>query len=65
MKKQSDPYKDNRIYHKAKLISPDGGISPLCAEKPRRLDLRKELWTITDNAVTCRKCLKKIEENER
>ncbi len=51
-----------KVYHKAKLISPDGGISPLCAEKPRRLNLKKELWTTSDNAVTCEKCLKKISQ---
>jgi hypothetical protein len=46
-----------KIYHRAKLISVNGDISPLCAKIPRKLNLAKELWTIRDEAVTCPKCL--------
>ena len=55
-----DPYNDLKIYHKAKLIAPDGSVSPLCAEKPKKLNLKQELWTMDDDAVTCKKCLKKM-----
>lgn len=48
------------IYHRAKLVTKDGNVSPLCAETPKALDLRKEKWTIRDDAVTCVKCLQKL-----
>jgi hypothetical protein len=57
MSKQ-DPYHDNKPYHKAKLTDGKGNVSPLCAVKPRALNLKRELWTLEDGAVTCRKCLK-------
>jgi hypothetical protein len=46
-----------KVYHKAKMVAPDGSVSPLCAGTPRALDLSKELWTLRDDAVTCKKCL--------
>ena len=47
-----------RKYHLAKLITAKGHVSPLCAHpKPRRLDMKKETWTIRHEAVTCKKCL--------
>ena len=53
-----DPYHDRRVYHMAKLTDGKGGVSPLCAKKPRRLNLaRHQLWTIRWEAVTCSKCL--------
>ena len=57
---KDDPYNDNKIYHRAKLIAPDGSVSPLCAKTPKAIDLNKELWTTSDGAVTCQKCLKKM-----
>lgn len=62
MKKTNDPYNDIKIYHKAKLITPFGDVSPLCAKKPRKLNLKKELWTINDSGVTCPRCLSLIEK---
>lgn len=55
---KDDPFYDNKIYHRAKLIAPDGSVSPLCAKTPKAIDLTKELWTARDDAVTCLKCLK-------
>lgn len=52
-----------KIYHRAKLISVNGNVSPLCAKTPRKLNLAKELWTIRDEAVTCQKCLAIIKAN--
>ena len=49
-----------KVYHKAKLVSPEGDISPLCATNPRKLNLKKELWALNDNAVTCKQCLKRL-----
>ncbi len=55
-----DPYRDNKPYHMAKLISSAGAVSPLCANKPRALDLKREKWTSDKAAVTCKKCLAKL-----
>ncbi len=57
---ESDPYHDHKKYHMAKLFSQDGDVSPLCADKPRKLNLKRELWTITPTAVTCRKCKSRL-----
>ena len=45
-----------RIIHKAKLVSNKGGISPLCAETPHKLNLSKASWTLADALVTCEQC---------
>ena len=58
-----DPYHDNKPYHMAHLYSQKGDVSPLCAVKPRKLNLDRELWTIRKEAVTCKKCLKKLDES--
>ena len=43
--------------HRATLIRSDGKVSPLCAKRPRVLNLARETWTNRDAAVTCRRCL--------
>ena len=50
-----------RPYHLAKMISEAGDISPLCATEPRKLDLKVELWTNRREAVTCAKCLARMQ----
>ncbi len=57
-----DPYHDNKKYHLAKLWSTKGDVSPLCAKTPRKIDLRKESWTLRPEAVTCKRCLAAIAE---
>lgn len=54
---RDDPYHDIKVYHMAGLISSRGGVSPLCATRPRKIDLRRALWTLRPEAVTCPKCL--------
>ena len=49
-----------KIRQRAKLVSQNGDVSPLCAIKPRRINLKKESWTNRDGAVTCPKCLEII-----
>ncbi len=49
-----------RVYHRAKLIAANGDVSPLCAEVPKALDLKKTCWTNRNEAVTCKKCLVKM-----
>ena len=55
---KNDPYNDFKIYHKAKLMNNAGQVSPLCANKPRPINFKKESWTTKDSLVTCKKCLK-------
>jgi hypothetical protein len=47
-----------KIVHMAKLISSTGGVSPWCAKTPRRINLKKALWTNRWEAVTCARCVK-------
>jgi len=53
---RADPYSDLKICHKAKMVSPNGDVSPLCAKKPRKINLAKERWTLIDDCVTCKRC---------
>ena len=48
---------EEKIRHRAKLISTKGDVSPLCASFPKKINLKKESWTNRDEAVTCPKCL--------
>lgn len=59
-----DPYHDRKIYHKGHLFGPKGEVSPLCAKTPRNLRLDRELWTLCDDAVTCKKCLAALAAKE-
>jgi hypothetical protein len=59
-----DPYHDDKVYHKAALMKPQGQVSPVCAKKPRALNLNRELWTLRWEAVTCKKCLALKPEGE-
>lgn len=54
----NDPYHEKRTYHKAHLVDDKGNVSPLCADKPKALNLKKhQLWTLRWELVTCRRCL--------
>lgn len=59
-----DPYHDDKKYHKAHLMDPNGNVSPLCAAKPRKINLDRECWTMRDEAVTCKKCLAMLSEKK-
>lgn len=43
--------------HMAKLISANGNVSPLCAKRPRAINLKVASWTNRPEAVTCPKCI--------
>lgn len=58
-------YPDQKIYHMAKLIGPNGEVSPLCADRPRKINLRRALWTLRAEAVTCAKCRKRLSEQPK
>lgn len=51
-----------KLYHMAGIINRDGGVSPLCANKPKVIDLKKATWTNRREAVTCPRCLKRLSE---
>lgn len=52
-----------RIYHRAHLTSSKGDVSPLCADRPRKINVKGgsgETWTLRDEAVTCPQCIERI-----
>ena len=51
-----------KICHKAKKGYLDWGVSPLCAAKPRKINLKVATWTLANRFVTCKKCLRKLTE---
>lgn len=51
--------KTERTYHLAHKISARG-VSALCFDKPRAIDMKRASWTTQASAVTCKKCLTKI-----
>lgn len=55
-----DPYHAHKPVHMAHRISRAGGVSPLCAAAPRRLNLRRATWTNRREAVTCPRCLERL-----
>jgi hypothetical protein len=46
-----------KTYHIFGLVNNKGGVSPLCADRPKALDLSRATWTFEWAAVTCPKCL--------
>jgi ribosomal protein L24E len=59
---RDDPYHDRKPYHMAKFVRKDGAVSPLCANKPRKLNLAREMWTLRKEWVRCKKCLARLAE---
>lgn len=47
---------DAKPYHLAKLVDPNGRVSPLCATKPKALNLATDGWTLRPEAITCQAC---------
>jgi len=46
--------------HFGALVSASGAVSPLCAARPRAIDLRRASWTNRKEAVTCARCRKAL-----
>jgi hypothetical protein len=57
---KNDIYKDKKIYHRAGKINEKGQVSALCYAIPRPIIAKSHLWTLDNNAVTCKKCLIEI-----
>lgn len=55
---KNNPYQ--KIYHMLDKIGQNGEASALCFVRPRAIDLKKALWTICEEAVTCKRCRKAI-----
>jgi hypothetical protein len=55
-----DPYRDRKKYHRAALWGPGGRVSALCFKRPRAINLEHALWTICDEAVTCKACRREM-----
>jgi len=53
----NDPYHDHKIVHMAKQMNNAGEVSPECANKPRKINLKISTWTLRWEAVTCPNCL--------
>ncbi|KKL44948.1 hypothetical protein LCGC14_2360570 [marine sediment metagenome] len=53
---KADPYHDLKKVHMGHLVSDKGAVSPLCAKRPRKINLKRETWTIAKRFVTCEKC---------
>lgn len=55
--------KKSKPCHKAELGRGDGKISPLCAKKPRALNLGIATWTLVNKFVTCPRCIALLEKS--
>lgn len=51
------PLVPTRVRHRGDKIDPKGRVSALCYPKPRAIDMKRATWVMTDEAVTCPKCL--------
>lgn len=60
-----DPNPYGKTYHLATAVRGDGRASALCYKRPRAINLRVCLWTTDPSAVTCRKCLRVMQEAVR
>lgn len=63
MARRDDPYYDIKVYHFAAKFNAEGGVSALCYQRPRRINLAKgQSWTITPRFVTCPRCRRALRE---
>ena len=53
-----------RRVHYGDKVAPNGGISPLCANTPRRIDMKHSTWTRVTTYVTCPRCKKMLAERK-
>ena len=54
-----------KTIHKAKHLTEDGRVSPLCAKKPRAINLSRAGWALLDEFVTCKKCQQIMAEADK
>lgn len=46
-----------RVRHRGDKIDQRGRVSALCFSKPRAIDMKRATWVMSDEKVTCQKCL--------
>ncbi len=64
MNRRNDPYRDIKVYHRFAGFSARGVLA-LCYKRPRAINLRRGYsWTLRDEAVTCKKCLRLLAARE-
>lgn len=51
-----------KIYHMAAMMTKNGDVSALCFKSPHPIDLKKAMWTIRKEAVSCGRCRKALAE---
>ncbi len=61
---RDDPYHDEKKYHMADLFAPNGDVSALCFARPRAINLKVALWTLREEDVTCKKCLRLLRDDK-
>lgn len=47
-----------KMYHRADKVNEKGNVSALCFKRPRGVDLKRALWTSSDESVTCPRCIR-------
>ncbi len=62
---KDDPYHDRKKYHLGIFFRDDGGVTALCFRRLRKIDLTRASWTLIDEAVTCKKCLKLLKGKQK
>lgn len=55
------PLPPTRTRHMADKVNARGGVSALCFPTPKAINMKRETWVTDARAVTCAKCLAKIE----
>jgi hypothetical protein len=54
------PAPRSKPYHMAKWVDADGNVYPLCSDFFRPINLERGLWANRAEAVTCRKCKRRL-----
>lgn len=63
--KKDDPYHDRKVVHKANKMDNRGRASAVCFDPPRAINMKVATYVFApenDSAVTCKKCLKVMEQ---
>lgn len=51
------PLPPTRMRHRGDQIDARGRVSALCFQTPRAINMKRATWVMTDDGVTCPKCL--------
>lgn len=59
------PAPRQKVIHRAKLMNPEGHVSPWCAAVPRPINLKVATWTNRPGAATCPRCIAALKKAGR